>query len=252
MNIGRTIASITIGIIVLFEWGAAASIPSPAVLSVGAFSQYAPSDIPPPDWEKVTFSNIENRTTYRLVRQDGNTVIKAQSRFAASGMIRNLDFDAAQYPWLTWRWKIERVLDQGDLRIKTGDDYAARLYVAFKFDPQKASLWERMLHAMASTRAGKELPGTVLTYIWANKAPQGTAVDNPYTAQAKMIALRSGNQEAGHWKTEKRNIADDYLKLFGDPPPPCMGIGIMTDTDNTGESTTAYYGDIILSHQEHI
>lgn len=32
--------------------------------------------------------------------------------------------------------------------------------------------------------------------------------------------------------------------LFGEEPPLAGGIAIMTDTDNTGESATAYYDDI--------
>jgi hypothetical protein len=29
-------------------------------------------------------------------------------------------------------------------------------------------------------------------------------------------------------------------------PPPISGVAIMTDTDNTGESATAHYGDIVF------
>jgi hypothetical protein len=65
-----------------------------------------------------------------------------------------------------------------------------------------------------------------------------------------MIALQSGNARANQWIDEKRHIAEDYRRVFGREPPPVMGIAIMTDTDNTGESATAYYGDITLSRNE--
>jgi hypothetical protein len=38
----------------------------------------------------------------------------------------------------------------------------------------------------------------------------------------------------------------DYRAAFGEDPPPINGVAIMTDTDNTGESATAYYGDIVF------
>jgi len=45
---------------------------------------------------------------------------------------------------------------------------------------------------------------------------------------------------------EERNVFEDYKKAFGEEPPMISGVAIMTDTDNTGEKTTAYYGDIIF------
>jgi len=48
------------------------------------------------------------------------------------------------------------------------------------------------------------------------------------------------------WGNEERNVYEDYKKAFGEEPPMISGIAIMTDTDNTGESATAYYGDIVF------
>ena len=104
-----------------------------------------------------------------------------------------------------------------------------------------------MSYKAANLAAGGKLPGSALNYIWANKASIGTVVSNPYTDQTKMIVLESGNGSAGQWMTENRNLLDDYRAAFGQNPPSIMGIAIMTDTDNTGESTTAYYGDIRLT-----
>ena len=44
---------------------------------------------------------------------------------------------------------------------------------------------------------------------------------------------------------ERRNIRADYRRAFGEVPPPVNGIHIITDTDDTRGSTTAYYGDIV-------
>lgn len=219
-------------------------------LMVGAFSKTQPEEQLPAAWELLAFPNIENQTHYKLVRHQDAVVVHAQSRAAAGGLIRYLKFDAFQYPWLTWRWKIEHVLQKGDVRTKQGDDYAARIYIAFEFESQKAGWWERLTHAIASGAAERALPGTVLSYIWANQAPVGTVVSNPYTEQAKMVVLQSGNTNAGQWITQRRNIVEDYQKAFGQPPPPAIGIAIMTDTDNTGESTSALYGDIVLMPHE--
>lgn len=50
------------------------------------------------------------------------------------------------------------------------------------------------------------------------------------------------------WVTETRNVYEDYKRAFGKDPPMISGVAIMTDTDNTGESATAHYGDIVFKH----
>jgi len=43
---------------------------------------------------------------------------------------------------------------------------------------------------------------------------------------------------------------EDYKSAFGRKPPMISGVAIMTDSDNTGESTTAFYGDIIFKKNQ--
>ena len=218
-----------------------------AEIVVGAFSQLEPSDGLPPHWEKMVFPNIKRQTEYRLVRDGSRTVIQADSDRSASGIIRHFKGSPRQYPWISWQWKIDHVLKKGDVASRQGDDYAARIYVAFAFSPNGLTWWQRMQYRAANLAAGGKLPGSAINYIWANKAPQGTVVGNAYTDRAKMIVLQSGDLRAGKWVFERRNIVEDYRAAFGDRPPPIVGIAVMTDTDNTGESTTAYYSDIRLS-----
>jgi hypothetical protein len=59
-----------------------------------------------------------------------------------------------------------------------------------------------------------------------------------------MIVVESGADKLNQWITEERDILEDYRKAFGEDPPLISGVAIMTDTDNTGESAVAYYGDI--------
>ena len=216
-------------------------------LVIGDFSSQAPGKKWPESWEPMTFSDIDTHTRYDLIQDKGRTVIRAYSQNAASGLIRHVRVDPHEYPWLQWSWKIDHVLKKGDVTTKKGDDYAARIYVAFAFDPDQSGLWQRMRHKTASLMSDQELPGSALNYIWANKAAPDTIIPNPYAPEAMMVVLQSGNSRSGQWVKEKRNIVQDYQRAFGKEPPEIIGIAIMTDTDNTGEETTSYYGDIILS-----
>jgi uncharacterized membrane protein len=102
-----------------------------------------------PQWEKKIFSG---ETLYTVVRDGDQDCIKAVSAGTASGLVYKIDYSPEEYPFLSWKWKVEHVLQHGDERSKKTDDYAARVYVVFP----SLFFWK--------TRA--------LNYIWANKIPR--------------------------------------------------------------------------------
>ena len=59
-------------------------------------------------------------------------------------------------------------------------------------------------------------------------------------SNARMVAVESGDENAGDWVTEKRNVYEDYRRLLGEDPPEIGDVSLMTDTDNTGGEATAY------------
>jgi hypothetical protein len=182
-----------------------------------------------PKWEEKSFKGT---TLYQVTREDNQWCIKATSNSSASGLYYKISYDTKKYPILTWRWKVDHVLSNGNALKKEGDDYAARIYVVFP----SILFWK--------TRA--------INYIWANKLPRGTSVANPYASNAIMIAVESGSTDTGKWLDERRNVFEDFRRYFRQDPPLVGAIAIMTDTDNTGEKAVACYGPIrILSASSH-
>jgi len=176
------------------------------------------------DWE---LKNVKGSTDYHLIIEDGQTVLKAFSHDSATALIRKISFQPSKHRYLRWSWKIAGTIKAGDEKTKAGDDYAARVYVVF---PGRF-FWQT----------------TAINYIWANKLAKGYFVPSAYTANSKMIAIESGNGKAGQWLTEERDLFADYRTLFGIDPPEAEAIAIMTDTDNTGGTAEAWYGDITIS-----
>lgn len=174
-----------------------------------------------PKWKEKIF---KGSTYYEVIREENQWAIKATSHASASALYYETNYDPRDYPVLSWRWKVNRVLTKGDALKKEGDDYAARVYVVFP----SLLFWK--------TRA--------INYIWANKLPSGEVVPNSYTSNAMMIAVQSGSKHVGEWNEERRNIFEDYRRSFGQDPPNVGAIAIMTDTDNTGEEAVAWYGPI--------
>ena len=219
----------------------ATASPDPRTVEVGHFVAPAYPDALPDGWEVLTFKKVARSTRYRMVRDGDGWVVKAESDAAASALYRPLDLDAQAYPRLRWRWKIDNILVKADARTRHGDDYPARVYVAFRYDPARATAWEKAKYGAYRLVYGEYPPVAVLNYIWDNRLPPGTTLDNAYTDRAKMIVVRSGPAEVGRWVTETRNVLDDYRRLFGGQPPRIAGVAVMTDTDDTGERAVAWY-----------
>jgi len=216
------------------------------ILTVGDFSHANTGEILPRYWKPLTFEKIKAHTIYSMVEDQGRTVIKAHSKASASGLIRKIGIDVKKYPIIQWQWKITDINEKTDVTQKSGDDYPARIYVAFEYNPDEAGIWEKARFETARLIYGQYPPATVVTYIWANRVPKGTRVPNPYIKRVMMIAVQSGGDKVGTWVTEDRNIYQDYVDCFGHPPPITSGVAIMTDSDNTGGTSTAFYGDIIF------
>ncbi|MEW6520123.1 MAG: DUF3047 domain-containing protein [Thermodesulfobacteriota bacterium] len=219
----------------------------PDRIVVGNFSGARDLDSLPEGWQPLTFKNIAAHTTYRLVQDQGTTVVEAVSRASSSGLTRRIPVNPLDYPILSWRWKVANIYARGDVSQKAGDDYPARIYITFAYDADKVGLWERVKFNAIKLLYGDYPPINAINYIWASKEPQGLIAPNPYTDRVKMIVIESGPAKLNQWIAEQRDIAADYRQAFGEDPPAISGIAIMTDSDNTGESATAWYGDIILA-----
>ncbi|MEO7252111.1 MAG: DUF3047 domain-containing protein, partial [Arenimonas sp.] len=198
----------------------------------------------PAGWTVQPIPKVKRQTHFDLVDSEGSTVLRARADNAAASLRYAVDVDPNADGQLQWRWKTERVLDKADLATKAGDDYAARLYVFFDRQPGQMSFGERIAYALGRARYGDQLPAAALCYVWDNKHPVGTVRNNAYTGFVKMVVATSGKVQQGEWVTLQRDLAADYRRAFATPPPRITGIAIAVDTDNTGESTVSYFGDI--------
>lgn len=197
-------------------------------------------------WEPLEFPKIDRHSRYELVDHEGMQVVEATTDNSASGLIARISVEPGESLILRWRWKVSNVFEQGNAREKDGDDYPARIYVAFEFEPEQAGFFERAKRKTVQVVFGEELPGNALNYIWANQLPVGEVIANPFTDTTMMVAVNSGTEKTGEWVTVERDIVADYEEAFGRKPPKLVGVAIMSDSDNTGESATAWYGDVEL------
>ena len=175
-------------------------------------------------WKPKSFSG---ETAYRFVKDsEGETVLEAISKGAASGLVLERKIDLARTPILIWRWRIERPVDPPDERSREGDDFAVRIYFG------------------APGAGWLPLGPDAIAYVWASRQPEGSSWPNPFTEKVRMVAVDSGAERAGQWRTHRRNMREDFRARFGRDITEITHVAIMTDSDNSKLSARGWYGDI--------
>ncbi len=225
------------------------AVPDQVALSnVTRFSTGKPGEMLPGGWKPWTLSKLKRSTYYSLVLEDGKTVVSAKADASASGLIHPLaDLDARSYSQLSWRWKVDQLIKGADNTRRSLEDSPVRLVVAFSGDLGKLDFGDRMFFSQVKAVSGQDMPYATLMYIWENRVKKDTVIANGHTGRIKMIVAESGRDKLGRWQDVRRNLYEDFKRAFGEEPGAITAIGILTDTDNTGESTHAWYSVISLN-----
>ena len=88
----------------------------------------------------------------------------------------------------------------------------------------------------------------VIEYVWDESLPVGESAESGFSDRIKLFVVQSGLLTSGDgWQEETRNPLEDYVRLFGKAPKHPIGIiALMCDSDNTGTSAEADFGDIVF------
>ena len=219
--------------------------PFAANMAIPVFSSMKPGPTLPAPLRFIPIPKIKHNTV-SLLDDQGITVLKVESNNSAGSIGLPFSIDPQVSPLLTWRWKVSRSLDRADMDEKSGDDYAARVYVFFDVPLESLSFTERTKIRLARFVTGSEVPTAALCYVWDNKHRIGFTRASPYTSRVQKMVLQSGAEKVGQWQTETRDVAADFRKLFGHEPPRITGVAVGNDTDDTHEQVTTWYGDVVF------
>jgi len=191
-------------------------------------------------WQPLTFPKIARHTAYSLAQCETGACLLMESDNSASGLVLKQSFNVYTYPTLQWRWKVSNVYAKGDSRTKEGDDYPARLYVLFAYDPTRSSLGKRLKYQLAKTVYGQYPPDSSISYIWDNRATGQPFIVNAYADEARMIPVSAGAATTNTWQEYTVDIVRDYRMAFGQDPPATASLAVMSDADNTHEAARAW------------
>ena len=154
------------------------------------------------------------------------------------GISRKMSVDPKEYPYLNWKWAASRLPDGADIRKRATDDQAAQVYVVF-----------------TPTGFPQALTAPLLGYIWDTECPRGTMCSSPHplAGRVRYIVLRNKSDKLGQWITEKRNIHEDYRKLFkdvnGGEPPVVVGVTFFINAHNTKSHAESRFCDVYFTRE---
>lgn len=186
-------------------------------------------------------------TRYTVEAVDGRPALRMQAEGSYGNLVHELRADAAGLT-LAWRWRVERFAEGADLRRKEGDDNAAKVCVFFDLPLARVPFVERQLLRLARSQSGEDLPAATVCYVWDRQVAAGTALPNAYSRRMRYLVLRSG--EPGRWHEERRDVAADFMRLFGDEAsqaPAVIGVAVGADADNTAGRSLAFVADLVLA-----
>jgi DUF3047 family protein len=207
---------------------------------VGRFT--APGN-PPAPWRMVPYQG-EKPTSYHVAQVGGRVGVEARVNSSMSLMARPVEIDLAEKPILCWRWYVDSPVVKADMTRRTGDDYAARVYIAFDMPDSALSGSTKFKLKMARTMFGRTVPDAAVVYVWDNSHPVGTARKSSYTDRSQLVVAETGNARAGSWVTERADVASDFAKAFGGKPGKPIQLAVASDGDNTKSKGRAAFADL--------
>ena len=181
----------------------------------------------PPGWKTQNWGSP--KYDFMIVLDENRPALQMKSANEASLISSDIKgkVNVKDTPIVEWSWKATVLPKNGDSCKKATDDQAGQVYV----------VWPRFPEAVRSR---------ILGYVWDTSQPVGTVCKSEKTGTVTYFVIRSGTAELGKWLTERRNVCEDYKKVFNEECEPPSAISIAIDSNDTGSTAESFMGAILF------
>ena len=206
-----------------------------------------------PAWRVVTLpQQTKPVTQYSAQTIDGRDAVRVQAQASYGNLVHafasNAGAEATQPPrQLRWAWRLQQPTAEVDLATQAGDDAAVKVCMSFELPLGRVPFVERQLLRLARSRSNEPLPAATLCWVWAHHETKGALLPNAYTRRVRYIVLRNAQDALATWHEERRDVAADFHRAFGDESiglPPLSAVIVAGDADNTGAASLAHVSDL--------
>lgn len=161
--------------------------------------------------------------SFRIIDTVGERILRIEGRGTAAWAMRPLPQRMVEGDgMLAWRWRVLARPDSADLRHARTDDAPLRIVVLFGKLP--------------GPFGGS---GRVLFYTWGTREPEGFAARSFPSSKLHVIRMAGDDQLGDDWHDVAVQPFADFRRIWKGKPPPITAIGLMQDTDMTGQTAIA-------------
>lgn len=208
---------------------------SEGILKMMEFSDSHLKNGAPAGWQLLRY---KGEPSFRVERIGDQFYLRMKSSGnTAFGIMKELAVDIRKYRYINWTWKALRLPQGGDVRQADQDDQVMQLYVIF-----------------SSRGVTDIMTSPTLSYIWDNEAPKNLMIQSPQKRMGyvRYLVLRNKTDAMGRWQKEKRNLYEDYKKMFkdihaGEPQGPIQSLVLFINTHHTKSDAEGCIGEIYFS-----
>ena len=209
----------------------------------------AAGSAPAPPWHVVGLpQQTKPFTQFSVVDLDGKRALRIEASESYGNLVHPLEYTGAA-AHLGWQWRADQLVDKADLNTRSGDDTALKVCVFFDLPMDRIPFGDRQVLRFARSKSSDPVPGATICYVWDAHLPAGTMLDNAFTRRVRYVVVRSGSEQLKQWLPERRDVAADFIKLFGaesDRMPPIVAVAVGADSDNTHSHSLGYVSGLVL------
>jgi hypothetical protein len=183
----------------------------------------------PSGWNPYATAGGRPAYDFAVAEEDGRRALHLKSHDEHSTIAKKIRVDLRATPFLEWTWKIVTLPAGADIRQKATSDLTGHILMA----------WPRF-PALLRTR--------LIGYVWDTIAPAQTVEKSQKTGTVAFFVVRSRPRDLNRWLTERRNVYEDYKKVFGEDPENPQAVVVSIDTNDTHSGAEAFIGRIIFTN----
>ncbi len=216
--------------------------PGPPTVADSPWAAASAASSPRP-WHHQPFPG-KKPTLFEYVREEGRDSVSVTASSSASMLRRRLRIEPGQLGSVSFSWKVPALIADADMASREHDDSPVRVMLVFDGDRTRFSPRDAMMSELMRALTGEEMPYATLMYSWCTHRAAGTVVPNARTGRVRTLVVESGSRKLNRWLDYRRNMRADFELAFGESPGALVGVGIMSDSDNTRSLARAWYGPV--------
>jgi Protein of unknown function (DUF3047) len=181
----------------------------------------------PAGWQRQNWGSP--KYDFTIVAEDGRKALRMRSANEGSTISKDVKgkVNLAETPLLEWSWKVTTLPKGANSCRKASDDQAAQVFV----------VWPRFPEAVRSR---------IIGYVWDTTAPAGTICKSEKTGTVTYVVVRSGTADLGKWFTERRNVAEDFRRIYGEEPEAPAAVSVAIDSNDTSSTSESSIGALLF------